>query len=395
MTVTGPTGVLQLRTVGWGRSALLPVDSIGLRNHIQGWDKTGEWWYPLASGVGQSWTFSERPEGMEPLTIAMEASGAEVSEEGEGLCIRSVDGSRWRYEGVEAEDANGQLLSAWLEATTTGWNVRVDDRSATWPIRVDPILTNANGTITGSASSYMGQAVAGGDVDGDGYSDLLVGAYRLSTRGVVYVYAGNNKGFSSSPVATLYPATSGYDGFFGWEIEMGDFNGDGYSDAAVSEPEYSNGTVYVFMGSSAGLSTTASMVVSGSTTGERNGYSLAAGDWNHDGYMDLVAGNLYRNTYGAADIYYGSASGLSSANKSSIDLISSFQKFANSAASAGDVNNDGYEDLILGHYEAGSYYGRAWIYNGSASGLASTPSTTLSGPVYDTYFGKKSRDLGM
>lgn len=383
------TGALALRTVGVGRQSLQPFSELPVLQKERGTNTSrGEWLYPLGSGLGQGWTLSERPAGGDPLQIVVEAPEAELAlwENSQGVDVHAADGSRWTYSGIQAEDADGTLLPAWMEVDGSRIRLRVDDAGARWPIRVDPVVTTAANSIAGSSSSFLGQAVAGGDVNGDGYDDFLVSAYRISTRGAVYVYLGSASGIGTTPATTLYPATSGQDGFFGWEIRAADFNADGYADAAVSEPEYSNGSVYIFMGSSAGLNATAAYVISGSTARERNGYALAVGDYDADGYDDLVSTNIYRNTYGAADVYYGSVNGLTPLRLATLDQSSSFHDMGY-CADAGDVNGDGYDDLVVGHYESARYYGEMFVYMGSATGLASTPAATYVGPEESISFG--------
>ena len=383
------TGALALRTVGVGRQSLQPFSELPVLQKERGTNTSrGEWLYPLGSGLGQGWTLTERPAGRYPLQIVVEVPEAELAlwENSQGVDVHAADGSRWTYSGIQAEDADGTLLPAWMEVDGSRIRLRVDDAGARWPIRVDPVVTTAANSIAGSSSSFLGQAVAGGDVNGDGYDDFLVSAYRISTRGAVYVYLGSASGIGTTPATTLYPATSGQDGFFGWEIRTADFNADGYADAAVSEPEYSNGSVYIFMGSSAGLNATAAYVISGSTARERNGYALAVGDYDADGYDDLVSTNIYRNTYGAADVYYGSVNGLTPLRLATLDQSSSFHDMGY-CADAGDVNGDGYDDLVVGHYESARYYGEMFVYMCSATGLASTPAATYVGPEESISFG--------
>ncbi|HNH47691.1 MAG TPA: FG-GAP-like repeat-containing protein, partial [Myxococcota bacterium] len=383
------TGALTLRTVGVGRQSLVPFAELPVLQKERGTHTSrGEWLYPLGSGLGQGWTLTERPAGRDPLQIVVEAPEAELAlwESSQGVDVRAADGSRWTYSGIQAEDADGRLLPAWMEVDGSRIHLRVDDAGARWPIQVDPVVTTAANSIAGSSSAFLGQAVAGGDVNGDGYDDFLVSAYRISTRGAVYVYLGSASGIGNTPATTLYPATSGYDGFFGWEIRTADFNSDGYADTAVSEPEYSNGNVYIFMGSSAGLNATASYVIGGSTSRERNGYALAVGDYDGDGYDDLVSTSIYRNYYGSADVYYGSVNGLSSLRMATMDQASSFHDMGY-CADAGDINGDGYDDLVVGHYEGARYYGEMFVYMGSSTGLASSPAASYVGPQESIGFG--------
>src|SRR5262249_44207126 len=90
----------------------------------------------------------------------------------------------------------------------------------------------------GAAGDQFGVAVAGvGDVDGDGYADVAVGAQHANgSKGAVYVYRGGPGGLGTTPVPSwILPAPSGNPGSsFGYALnQAGDVNGDGYSDLIV------------------------------------------------------------------------------------------------------------------------------------------------------------------
>ncbi len=402
-------GTLSLRTVGWGRAgALTPIAGPGALaaavtdagSDLERLSFTGvganEWWRTLDAGFAQGFTLAAAPEGQGPVVLDLHVEGATVSAwaSGDGADLTRDDGSVWRYAGIRAWDADGAPLAAWIEGEADTLRLLVDDVGARWPVTVDPIVTTAASTFNGpTADSWMGQALAGGDVNGDGFDDLVVSAYRASYSGIVWVYHGSAAGFGATPDATLYPATSSSATYFGWQIVTGDFDADGYADVAVSEPGYNNGSVYVYAGTASGVRTTAYAVFAGTTTGEQTGLGLAAGDWNGDGYDDLVATNPYRDRFGTADVHYGGSSGISTTITVSL-TGGEFQKIGFTADSVGDVDGDGYDDFVTGHYEAGSYFGRAYVFRGASTGLAQTRLTTITGPVYDEYFGRMTSGLG-
>ncbi len=165
----------------------------------------------------------------------------------------------------------------------------------------------------------------------------------------------------------------------------GDVNGDGYSDVIVGAYYYDNGqtdegAAFIYHGSSSGLSTTAASQLESNQANAYFGTSVAsAGDVNGDGYSDVIVGAyLYDNGQtdeGAAFIYHGSSSGLSTTAASQLESNQASAYFGSSVSSAGDVNGDGYSDVIVGayYYDNGqSNEGAAFIYHGSSSGLSTT-----------------------
>ena len=132
-----------------------------------------------------------------------------------------------------------------------------------------------------------------GDVNGDGYADVVVGAYGYSSdTGRAYVYLGGASGLATTAATTLTGEATGND--FGDSVATaGDVNGDGYADVVVGAYGYSSGTgrAYVYLGGASGLATTAATTWTGEATDNYFGYSVAtAGDVNGDGYADVVVG---------------------------------------------------------------------------------------------------------
>jgi hypothetical protein len=234
-------------------------------------------------------------------------------------------------------------------------------------------------TAPGLGESFGRSVASAGDVNGDGYADLVVGAdYASSYTGSAYVYLGGADGLAVTPAATL-TGPAGASGFFGFSVaSAGDVNGDGYADVIVGTLEA--GTAYVYLGSASGLATTPSstLIVAGGTS------VAGIGDVNGDGYGDLAVGGDHSSGSGNVYVYLGSASGLATAPD--VTLTSpegddaGLVDFGSPVATAGDVNGDGYADLIVGSDGTGIDIGSAYIYLGGPTGLLTTPSTTLIGP---------------
>ena len=180
-------------------------------------------------------------------------------------------------------------------------------------------------------------------------------------------------------------------------------NGDGYSDVIIGATGYDDGELdegiaLVFHGSASGIAdgspATADAVLEQDDPGAALGSSVAgAGDVNGDGYADVVVGapsfTGSITDEGATFVYYGSASGLTApAHQITGANISS--RFGTSVASAGDVNGDGHADVIVGgsrFAQGGVEFGRAFIFLGGATGivevLAKDAATELAGDQAD------------
>jgi len=257
------------------------------------------------------------------------------------------------------------------------------------------------------ADANFGYSVAtAGDVNGDGYSDVIIGApyydYPPVDGGAIFVYYGSSSGMGGdgSPSNADWTGSSGYPGgLMGYSASgAGDVNGDGYADIAGGAPGYSDGTysaeggIFVWLGSPTGLEGTgnpsnADWQYYGGETNKSLGTSVAAaGDVNADGYADLVGGGL-----NIAAVWHGSNNGLKSdgiswgTTQSDVTYL-----FGRSVSGAGDINGDGYSDIIIGapaYAQNFTNEGAAWAYCGSSSGLDSVYCWWDTGFKEDAYFG--------
>ncbi|MCP3979759.1 MAG: hypothetical protein GY716_10595 [bacterium] len=169
----------------------------------------------------------------------------------------------------------------------------------------------------------------------------------------------------------------------------GDVNNDGFDDVIVGGNSYSNpetveGFALLFLGSASGLSTTPDWVVEGGDVGAGNlGRSVGtAGDVNNDGFDDVIVGASTTSFNGSAMVFHGSATGLSSAPDWTVVGTDSVERFGQAVGTAGDVNNDGFDDVIVGapEFDDGQNgEGRALIYFGSATGLQTSAAWTTEG----------------
>jgi hypothetical protein len=207
--------------------------------------------------------------------------------------------------------------------------------------------------------------------------------------GRAFVYHGSASGLSTTPNWTAESNQAGAQ--FGYSVaSAGDVNGDGYSDVIVGASLFDNGQTdegraFVYHGSASGLSTTPNWTAESNQAGAQFGFSVAsAGDVNGDGYSDVIVGaRLFADgetDEGRAFVYHGSASGLSTTPNWTAESNQEDAQFGFSVASAGDVNGDGFSDVIVGahRFDNGETdEGRAFVYHGSASGLSTTPQMRL------------------
>ena len=346
------------------------------------------------------------------VRIEVLVTGAWVETAAGGATFVQPGGQRWRYQGLRAWDANGRELVAWIESSQGSLTVSVDDAGAQYPIAVDPVLAAAVWTAeSNQAGARLGYSVASaGDVNGDGFGDVIVGAYEYSNgesgEGRAYVYLGSASGLSTTPA--WIAESDQIDASFGQSVaSAGDVNGDGFGDVIVGAPSYSNGEVaegraYVYLGSAGGLSTTAAWTAESDQANALFGFSVAsAGDVNGDGFGDVVVGAYdYANgqaNEGRAYVYLGSAGGLSTTAAWTAESDQAVAWFGYSVAGAGDVNGDGFGDVIVGAmaYDNGqSNEGRAYVYLGSASGLSSTPAWTAESDQAGAAFGVSVASAG-
>jgi len=242
-----------------------------------------------------------------------------------------------------------------------------------------------------AAGDYFGFAVStAGDINNDGYADIIIGAYAKSTaRGAAYViYGKKTEDLANIDLATetLDPASTGftitgnanYDRL-GYAVGTAkNFNEDEYDDIIIGAYSKSSaaGAVYIIYGKATASLTnivlasqtldpaTTGIQITGGTTYQLGVHVDFAGDVNNDGYCDVVIGANRRNSYqGAAYVIYGKPSAnLASYNLASTALdptstgfemigVSGTGQFGRFVKGAGDVNGDGYADVIIGAYK--------------------------------------------
>ncbi len=217
------------------------------------------------------------------------------------------------------------------------------------------VFSGVNGSVLftfdgNSASDKFGSSVSGaGDVNGDGYADLIVGAPADDNAGALSGSAAVLSGANGTVLYTM-DGDASLDQF-GWSVSgAGDVNADGYADfivGAITDDStgVDSGSARVF----SGVNGAALYTLNGNSAGDQFGVSVGnAGDVNADGYGDLIVGAYTDDAAGANS---GSAQVFSGANGSIIHTFngeSVEDRFGWSVSGAGDTNGDGYADLIVG-----------------------------------------------
>jgi len=301
-------------------------------------------------------------------------------------------GALFGYPAAIAGDVNGDgyddiLVSAhdYTGAFTAQGKAYLYHGGAAGPA-APPVWTKTGAGTSDSLGEGLGAA---GDVNNDGYNDVIVGAAGAAK---AFVFHGSATGLQAQEAWSVTMSQPGCQ--YGESVgTAGDVNGDGYSDVIVGAFSYDvgnwdEGRVFVYHGSASGLNTTHSWMASGTDVG-RLGFGAdvaTAGDVNGDSFSDVVIGS--ETYYGYAYVYHGSVLGLAAAPAWNVLDGQANAQFGHAVASAGDVNGDGFSEIIVGAYYGGDdYEGFAQLYHGSASGLAPAHAWRAEGNQSRAYYG--------
>ena len=225
------------------------------------------------------------------------------------------------------------------------------------------------------------------DFNGDGRTDVVTSAYSAS-KTYVYYSDGSTAGIPATPSLTLFaPQSDEYD-FGAGTTSAGDVNGDGFADLAVGANGPTYGRFHLYFGSTSGVATTPNQTVLGPNSGEPFfGGGGNVGDVNGDGYSDVLATDWEYGgdvSIGQAYLFYGGPTGVASIATQTIDSpdFINVSEFGEQASAAGDVNGDGYADVVIEgtNLSGGAGSSSAYLYLGGPRGLLAKPPTTLASP---------------
>ncbi|BAZ48272.1 putative outer membrane adhesin [Nostoc sp. NIES-4103] len=388
-------------------------------------DFNGDGFDDLIISARYSYTYAYTYGADESYVLFGSSSGFDAS-----LNLSSLDGSNGfviNYTPASSVSSAGDINSDGFDDVIIGKRGFIVDEGYNYTI----ISSGSSYVVFGNSSGFTNRSLIGsagnsvssaGDFNGDGFDDLIISArYAQSYRGSSYVVFGSISGISSSDL----PSLNGSNGFVinginigdnsGYSVSnAGDFNGDGFDDLIIGAPgadfngQFDAGQSYVVFGSSSGFDASLNLaeldgsngfVINGINTGDFSGrFVSSAGDFNGDGFDDLIisapgADPNGQNNAGQSYVVFGSSSVFASLNLSSLDGSNGFvingidadDRSGSSVSSAGDINGDGFDDLIIGAGGADpngqSFAGSSYVVFGFA---APTPTNRAPIAVNDT-----------
>lgn len=247
------------------------------------------------------------------------------------------------------------------------------------------------------AGAQLGRASAAGDVNGDGFGDVIVGAGNYDNdqvdEGRAWLFLGSSSGLSTTP-AWIVESNQSSSAFGVNAVGVGDINADGFDDVAVSSTFHDfdlvdEGAAFLYLGSATGPSTTADQVIQGNQAASLFGRTANAGDVNGDGFNDVLIGAASwdggQQDEGRVFVMKGSAQGLKKHPLRILEINEVSALFGNVLGTAGDINADGFDDILVS--VQGNVVQRVFVYMGSRTGPGAQADLVLQADQQNTSFG--------
>jgi len=348
---------------------------------------------------------------------------------GLGLTIFGAEASSTSGKSVSnAGDVNGDgfedvIIGASTARSSSGSKINVGASyivygGSSLPTTIDLANLGSNGVAIfgGDANDRSGYSVsAAGDINGDGFADVIIGAYAAdgsgnlrTNSGESYIVYGGNALPSMIVLSLLGSAGITIFGadpadFNGRSVSAaGDINGDGFDDVIVGatlgdasgNAKMNAGESYVIFGGTSLPATidlanlgSAGITIFGADANDKSGTVSSAGDVNGDGFDDLVIGSSLAGSVGNARLYageayliFGSASLPSTIDLANLGALGTIlygadpnDQSSKAISGAGDINGDGFADIIIGAKNAGAagnlkpFAGESYVVYGRAS----------------------------
>lgn len=245
------------------------------------------------------------------------------------------------------------------------------------------------------------------DCNGDGLSDFAAGG-PLATRpagagvGVVHVWHGSSMTNPTTPTTTL-TGTMVRENLGASVADAGDVNGDGYSDLIIGATFHDSGgmpgvgAARIYLGSPVGLVTSAWFTVTGRLAGDRLSVVTGGGDLNGDGFGDVVVAAPGGTNIGLPSGYaFVLLGGRDTMRMQAV--LRDDESFGHALAIVGDRNGDGLPELVVGQprgtMDGGPERGSVLVYHGSSAGLSTTPTARLSDATMGSRYGESVANGG-
>jgi len=278
------------------------------------------------------------------LALAQRAEGAGASVQ--ALLRTEEPGSAFGSVATGAGDVDGDGYDDVL-VSAPYYDGGIHDQGKVYLYRGGPVMsTQPAWTFAGGAESAFcgGSASAAGDVDGDGFDDFLVGlGSRSGPVGAACLFRGSPQGPAALPD---WVHSGGTEDGGAVVAGAGDVDRDGFDDVLIGFPRIDAGRVLLFLGGPAGPGDAAHQEILGSP-GQQLGSRLAgAGDTTGDGFDDV----LIATSWAATRVYTGGSHGLTA---SGVLASGCFANWNVACVAAGDVNGDGLGDMATARYENG------------------------------------------